>query len=80
MSWKDPYEILGVNKDTSNEEIKKAYRRLSLQHHPDKWWKRSIKLKFQEITGAYEKINENKSKPDKIPGFMGNNALIFSTR
>ena len=76
MSGKDPYEILGVNKDASNEEIKKAYRRLSLQHHPDRnGGSEASKLKFQEITGAYEKINENKSKPDKIPGFMGNNAF-----
>ena len=30
------YDILGIHKDSSNEEIKKAYRKLSLKHHPDR--------------------------------------------
>ena len=76
MSGKNPYEILGVNKDASNEEIKKAYRRLSLEHHPDRnGGSLESKQRFQEITGAYQKINDNKERSNHIPDFMGDNAF-----
>lgn len=45
------YEILGVSKDANDAEIKKAYRTLSLTHHPDRG---GDTQKFQEISGAYE--------------------------
>ena len=56
---KDPYTILGVNKNTSAEEIKKAYRKLAHQHHPDK--KGGNEAKFKEINEAYQTLSD----PDK---------------
>ena len=49
---KDYYEILGVPKSASDDEIKRAYRKLAHQHHPDK--KGGDENKFKEINGAYQ--------------------------
>ena len=56
---KDYYKILGVDKNASEEEIKKAYRRLAHQHHPDK--QGGDEKKFKEINEAYQ-ILSDKSK------------------
>lgn len=51
---KDLYEVLGVRPDASEEEIKKAYRRLALQHHPDRNpGNRAAEERFKEISAAY---------------------------
>mmetsp|Transcript_14115 Transcript_14115/g.20871 ORF Transcript_14115/g.20871 Transcript_14115/m.20871 type:complete len:1416 (-) Transcript_14115:239-4486(-) len=57
----DPYDILGVPRDASEAEVKKAYRKLALQHHPDKCngsaeEKARATAKFTEIGNAYERI------------------------
>ena len=62
----DAYRVLGVSADSSDAEIKKAYRRLMSQHHPDKLVSRGlpeemVKLateKTQEIKGAYDSIKK----------------------
>jgi len=51
----DPYTILGVKRDASADEIKKAYRKLASQHHPDKG---GDKTKFQSIQGAYDTLSD----------------------
>ena len=56
------YETLGVSKDASEAEIKKAYRSLSLKFHPDRNSDPSAKQKFQEINSAYEVIGDPESK------------------
>ena len=53
------YDVLGVSETATNAEIKKAYRQLSLLHHPDRNpGKTDISGKFQKINGAYEAIGD----------------------
>jgi molecular chaperone DnaJ len=61
---KDYYEILGVKKDTSKEEIKKAYRKLARKWHPDiNPGNREAEEKFKDLSAAYECLgNEQKRK------------------
>ena len=56
MSSKDYYNILGVNADASAEDIKKAFRRLALQYHPDRNPGNiaEAEAKFKEVNEAYE--------------------------
>jgi len=56
MAKRDYYEILGVGKDASADEVKKAFRRLAIQHHPDK--EGGNEEKFKEINEAYEVLKD----------------------
>lgn len=60
MSKRDYYEILGVKKDASAEEIKLAYRRLALKYHPDRNPEnhKEAEEKFKEICEAYEVLSD----------------------
>ncbi|MBM3283622.1 hypothetical protein FJY90_05265 [Candidatus Gottesmanbacteria bacterium] len=59
---KDFYEVLGVSKSASPDEIKKAYRRLALQWHPDRNKDPQANDKFKEINKAYEVLADPKKK------------------
>lgn len=62
MSDKDYYEILGVDRNASDPEIKKAYRKLAVKYHPDKNpGDNSAEEKFKEISAAFEILKD----PDK---------------
>jgi molecular chaperone DnaJ len=61
--YEDFYKILGVNKAASEEEIKKAYRKLALKYHPDKNpGNKSAEEKFKEVTRAYETLRDPKRR------------------
>jgi len=67
---KNYYQILGVNKDASQSEIKKAYRKLSKQYHPDV--NPQGEDKFKEIVEAYDILgDEGKRKQYDNPNPFG---------
>ncbi len=65
-SGKDPYAVLGITRDAHEREIKRAYRKLISQHHPDKLGdvpdelKRRAEERAREINAAYERIREER--------------------
>ncbi len=59
---KDYYEVLGVSKDATKEEIKKAYRRLALKYHPDKSSSPEAEEKFKEISEAYAVLSDDEKR------------------
>ncbi len=69
MSKRDYYEVLGVNKSSTPEEIKKAYRKMALKYHPDKNpGDNEAEEKFKEAAEAYEVLSnsEKKSRYDQF--------------
>ncbi|MAG47308.1 molecular chaperone DnaJ [archaeon] len=62
MTKNDYYEILGVNKDSSKEEIKKAYKKLAKKYHPDLNKEEEASEKFKEISEAYAVLSDDDKK------------------
>ena len=78
MAKRDYYEILGVGKSATAEEIKKAYRKVAIQHHPDKnQGNKESEEKFKEAAEAYEVLSnaDKKAQYDRFghnrPGMSG---------
>ncbi|KAJ8924740.1 hypothetical protein NQ315_000893 [Exocentrus adspersus] len=83
---KDYYQILGISKNSDDDEIKKAYRKLALKYHPDKNKSPGAEEKFKEVAEAYEVLSDKKKRdiydsygeeglkggvPGGSPGFNG---------
>jgi molecular chaperone DnaJ len=63
MAKRDYYEVLGVEKNASKDDIKKAYRKLAIQYHPDKNpGDKQAEEKFKEATEAYEILGDDQKK------------------
>ncbi len=63
MDYKDYYKILGVDRKASEDEIRKAYRKLAKQHHPDyNPNNKQAEDKFKEINEAYEVLGDSKKR------------------
>lgn len=60
MAKKDYYEVLGLQKGASEDDIKRAYKRLASKHHPDKnQGSKEAEEKFKEINEAYEVLGDD---------------------
>ena len=68
----DPYKVLGVSRDASDDEIKQAYRRLAKQYHPDRNpGDTEAAKKMQEVNAAYEQIKNPEKAQSSNPGGYG---------
>lgn len=72
----DPYKVLGVSRDASMDEIKKAYRSLSRKYHPDANINNPLKdeaeAKFKEVLQAYQQIVDERERGQSSEGSYGN--------
>ena len=73
----DPYSILGISRDASDEEVKKAYRKLSRKYHPDANIdnpnKEQAEEKFKQVQQAYEQIMKEREQGTGYGNYGSNN-------
>lgn len=62
MKYKDYYKIIGLDRDASQEKIKRAYRKLARKYHPDVSKEKDAELKFKELGEAYEVLKDPKKR------------------
>jgi molecular chaperone DnaJ len=62
MAKRDYYEVLGINKSASKDEIKKAYRKLAKEYHPDRNKAPDAETKFKEVQEAYDILNDDQKR------------------
>ncbi|VDH94058.1 DnaJ homolog subfamily B member 9 [Mytilus galloprovincialis] len=86
LCGKDYYEILGVKKNATDKQIKRAFRKLAIKYHPDKNKEKDAEEKFREIAKAYEVLSDTDKRKnydrfgdteDGHPGQGGNGGYGF---
>jgi curved DNA-binding protein len=58
MQYKDYYQIMGLGRDATQDEVKRAYRKLALQYHPDVSKEANAEARFKEVGEAYEVLKD----------------------
>jgi molecular chaperone DnaJ len=74
---RDLYEILGVSRDASEEDIKKAYRRLAREHHPDVNADPAAEDRFKEVAAAYEILSDPQKRQQYDRYGQGRGSMEF---
>ena len=83
---KDYYEVLGVPKDSSEKDLKGAYRKLAMKYHPDRSEEPDAEEKFKELSEAYAVLSDPEKRkkydqfgPDfeRMGGFPGGQRMIL---
>ena len=71
---RDYYEVLGVSKTATDDELKKAYRKMAKQYHPDANLsnKAEAEVKFKEVNEAYETLSDKKKRKMRFKKAIGN--------
>ena len=81
---RDPYEVLGVPKNATQDEIKAAYRKLAKQYHPDKYVGNPLAdlaaEKFKEINEAYETLSGNSAQASHSGAYQGSAGVFAQVR
>lgn len=76
----DPYATLGVEPEASDEDIKRAFRRLSLTYHPDRWLdddeKRVAGSQWLRIASAYDTLSDTKKRMVRAPAAASHSAVV----
>ena len=73
MADRDFYDILGVQKNASDDEIKKSYRKLAMKYHPDRNKDdKEAEKKFKEATAAYEALKDPEKRVSPLVDLTSN--------
>ena len=80
-SKRDYYDVLGVDRNASDEDIKRAFRKLALEYHPDRNKKAGAEERFKEINEAYQVLSDSEKRNEydrfRHSGVSGNGTRGF---